>query len=46
MGRTNRIATGIYLQDSHPIREAIDYVRYAEERGFDTIWQAESRLAR
>src|SRR5213593_3460569 len=36
----------LYLQDKHPLREAIDYVRYAEARGFDTVWQAESRLAR
>ena len=25
----------IYLQDAHPIPEAIEYVRYAEERGFE-----------
>lgn len=37
---------GIYLQDKHPIREAIDIVRQAESAGFDTVWQAESRLAR
>ena len=37
---------GLYLQDAHPIREAMEYVSYAEERGFEAIWQAESRLAR
>jgi 5,10-methylenetetrahydromethanopterin reductase len=37
---------GLYLQDKHPIREAMDYVRYAEERGFEAVWQAESRLVR
>jgi 5,10-methylenetetrahydromethanopterin reductase len=37
---------GIYLQDAHSISEAMDYVRYAEERGFDSVWQAESRLVR
>ncbi len=37
---------GLYLQDAHPIRESIEHVRYAEERGFESIWQAESRLAR
>jgi 5,10-methylenetetrahydromethanopterin reductase len=37
---------GLYLQDKHPIREAMDYVRYAEERGFEAAWQAESRLVR
>src|SRR5437870_10175772 len=36
----------LYLQDKHPIREAMDYVRYAEERGFEAVWQAESRLVR
>jgi len=36
----------IYLQDAHPIPEAIEYVRYAEERGFEAAWQADSRLVR
>jgi 5,10-methylenetetrahydromethanopterin reductase len=36
----------IYLQDAHPIREAIDIVRYAESKGFDAVWQADSRLVR
>ena len=36
----------LYLQDKHPLREAIDYVRYAESRGFEAVWQAESRLVR
>jgi 5,10-methylenetetrahydromethanopterin reductase len=36
----------LYLQDKHPIREAMEYVRYAEERGFEAVWQAESRLVR
>jgi 5,10-methylenetetrahydromethanopterin reductase len=36
----------LYLQDKHPIREAMAYVRYAEERGFEAVWQAESRLVR
>src|SRR5512141_328500 len=40
----NRFA--LYLQDKHPLREAIDYVRYAESRGFEAVWQAESRLVR
>ncbi len=41
----NRVA--MYLQDKHRIREeAFDYVRYAEEKGFEAVWQAESRLAR
>jgi 5,10-methylenetetrahydromethanopterin reductase len=36
----------LYLQDKHPIREGMDHVRYAEERGFHAVWQAESRLVR
>ncbi|MFB3738499.1 MAG: LLM class flavin-dependent oxidoreductase [Candidatus Velamenicoccus archaeovorus] len=36
----------LYLQDKHPLRDGIDYVRYAEERGFEAVWQAESRLVR
>jgi 5,10-methylenetetrahydromethanopterin reductase len=36
----------LYLQDAHPIREGIQLVRYAEQQGFDAVWQAESRLVR
>ena len=36
----------LYLQDAHPMADAIDYVRYAEQRGFDAVWQADSRLVR
>jgi 5,10-methylenetetrahydromethanopterin reductase len=36
----------LYLQDKHPIPEAVEYVRHAEERGFEAVWQAESRLVR
>lgn len=36
----------LYLQDAHTITEGIDLVRYAEERGFDAVWQADSRLVR
>jgi 5,10-methylenetetrahydromethanopterin reductase len=36
----------LYLQDKHAIREGMDYVRYAEEHGFEAVWQAESRLVR
>ena len=42
--RDGRVA--LYLQDKHPIREGMEYVRYAEERGFEAVWQAESRLVR
>jgi 5,10-methylenetetrahydromethanopterin reductase len=37
---------GLYLQDKHGIRESMEYARYAEERGFEAVWQAESRLVR
>ncbi len=36
----------LYLQDSHDLRDGLDYVRYAEKRGFEAVWQAESRLVR
>lgn len=36
----------LYLQDAHPIRDAMGYARYAEERGFEAVWQADSRLVR
>ncbi|MCS7011095.1 MAG: LLM class flavin-dependent oxidoreductase [Anaerolineales bacterium] len=36
----------LYLQDSHDLREGLDYVRYAEAKGFEAVWQAESRLVR
>ena len=36
----------LYLQDRHPIRDGIKYAQFAEKHGFETVWQAESRLAR
>lgn len=36
----------LYLQDAHSIREGIDFVTYAEAKGFEAVWQAESRLVR
>lgn len=36
----------IYLQDAHPIRDGMAYAQYAEEKGFEAVWQAESRLVR
>ncbi|HUO45589.1 MAG TPA: LLM class flavin-dependent oxidoreductase [Acidimicrobiia bacterium] len=41
---TERLA--LYLQDAHPIPDGIDYVRYAEVKGFEAVWQADSRLVR
>ena len=36
----------LYLQDSHDLRDGLDYVKYAEAKGFEAVWQAESRLVR
>jgi len=36
----------LYLQDAHDLRDGLDIVRYAEARGFEAVWQAESRLVR
>ena len=36
----------LYLQDSHDLRDGLEYARYAEAHGFEAVWQAESRLVR
>jgi len=36
----------MYLQDAHPLRDGMRYAQYAEQRGFEAVWQAESRLVR
>lgn len=36
----------LYLQDAHTIDQGIEFVKYAEQRGFEAVWQAESRLVR
>ena len=41
---TQRMA--LYLQDKHNIRYELEMAKYAEERGFSEIWQADTRLAR
>jgi len=41
---TQRMA--LYMQDKHPIQYEIEMVKYAEEKGFSEIWQADTRLAR
>jgi 5,10-methylenetetrahydromethanopterin reductase len=41
---TNRVA--LYLQDAHALQDGIKYVQYAERKGFEAVWQAESRLVR
>jgi 5,10-methylenetetrahydromethanopterin reductase len=41
---TDRVA--LYLQDAHDLRQGLEYVKYAENRGFEAVYQAESRLVR
>ena len=41
---TERVA--LYLQDRHSLQDGIKYAQYAEEKGFEAVWQAESRLVR
>ncbi len=36
----------LYLQDKHPLPEELEFARYAEKKGFEAVWHAESRLAR
>jgi len=40
----NRVA--LYLQDAHPLPDGVKYAQYAEQKGFEAVWQAESRLVR
>ncbi len=40
----NRVA--IYFTDERPIREILGHVKYAEERGFEAVWQGDTRLSR
>ncbi len=41
-----RQPVAIYLQDAHTISDAVGHVQYAEAKGFDAVWQADSRLVR
>jgi 5,10-methylenetetrahydromethanopterin reductase len=36
----------LYLQDAHALQAGIQYAQYAESKGFEAVWQAESRLVR
>ncbi len=36
----------LYLQDKHLVRDEMKLAQYAESKGFEAIWHAESRLAR
>ncbi|MFM8248712.1 MAG: LLM class flavin-dependent oxidoreductase [Acidimicrobiaceae bacterium] len=42
--KTARVA--LYLQDAHKISEGMEFSKYAESKGFEAVWQAESRLVR
>ena len=36
----------LYLQDAHDLRDGMKLAQYAEQHGFEAVWQAESRLVR
>ena len=36
----------LYIQDAHTLAESMELSRYAESKGFDAVWQADSRLVR
>lgn len=40
------VPVALYLQDAHDIRTGIELVKRAEAKGFDAVWQADSRLVR
>ena len=40
------VPAALYLQDAHLIREGMEIAQYAERKGFDAVWQADSRLVR
>jgi len=46
MAVSSKGRVALYLQDKHPIRDGMRYVRHAEAQGFEAVWQAESRLVR
>lgn len=43
---SERTRVALYLQDAHKISEGMEFSKYAEAKGFETVWQAESRLVR
>jgi 5,10-methylenetetrahydromethanopterin reductase len=45
-GELDGVPMALYVQDAHPIREAMAFVQEAEARGFAAVWQADSRLVR
>jgi 5,10-methylenetetrahydromethanopterin reductase len=45
-GRIDMERVALYLQDAHDLRDGLNYAKYAESKGFEAVWQAESRLVR
>ena len=43
---TGNARVALYLQDAHRISEGMEFAKYAESKGFEAVWQAESRLVR
>jgi 5,10-methylenetetrahydromethanopterin reductase len=46
MKSTKAARVALYLQDAHKISEGMEFSKYAEKKGFEAVWQAESRLVR
>jgi 5,10-methylenetetrahydromethanopterin reductase len=45
-GRMEMERVALYLQDAHDLRDGLEFAKYAESKGFEAVWQAESRLVR
>ena len=45
-GVLDGVPMALYVQDAHPIREAMAFVQRAEALGYAAVWQADSRLVR
>lgn len=46
MNSSKSARVALYLQDAHKISEGMEFSKYAEGKGFEAVWQAESRLVR
>ena len=46
MKNSKSARVALYLQDAHKISEGMEFSKYAESKGFEAVWQAESRLVR
>jgi 5,10-methylenetetrahydromethanopterin reductase len=45
-GVLDGVPMALYVQDAHPIRDAMAFVQRAEALGYAAVWQADSRLVR